>query len=80
MCEELLNILASVKPGVSIKIMMYKNTVTVKLHYHPWVVGVGTTLPLAVLDCLNWLLDVVEENPEEYLHLVPMLKKLEEAL
>ena len=79
MCEEALKVLAKVKPGVEIR-MCDKHMTTVKLHYAPWVVGVGPTLSLAIRDCFNYLLEIVEENPVKYVHLTPILKELSEIL
>lgn len=80
MCEKLLQVLGSVKPGVEVKVMTWKHTVTVKLMYAPFASGLGSDLEEATKACVLTLLEIVEGFSEQYKHLLPMLKELYEVL
>ena len=60
---ELLNALAQAAPGIEIR-MCPKHMVTVRIHYDPKVVGIGTTLMEAAIDCAHWIFDVLGDHPE----------------
>ena len=60
---ELLTALALQKPGIEIR-MCVKHKVSVRTHYDPVVVGIGTTLMEAAIDCADWIFDVLGDHPE----------------
>jgi len=60
---ELLTALALQKPGIEIR-MCVKHKVSVRTHYDPVVVGIGTTLMEAAIDCAHWIFDVLGDHPE----------------
>jgi len=60
---ELLSALSLQRPGIEIR-MCKGHKVSVRTHYDPIVVGIGTTLMEAAIDCARWIFGVRSDHPE----------------